>query len=161
MVVIIVAITHYRFDSIMTSARSWWSRASNPALSIAERSVPITVPRVERSTGISVRLNQLAVITTQPIREVAISWGGSSFAPLTVILVVLGPRAMAHLGVPVIPTMEQMTSSWVGHTGEILWMIVPLLTAFYAGELVWRDREIRLSEIAYAAPVPEWVQPWW
>ena len=36
-------------------------------------------------------------------------------------------------------------------------MIVPLLIVFYAGELVWREREARLSEITDAAPVPEWV----
>ena len=39
-------------------------------------------------------------------------------------------------------------------------MIVPLLIVFYAGELVWREREARLSEIADAAPVPEWVFSW-
>jgi hypothetical protein len=32
-----------------------------------------------------------------------------------------------------------------------------LLIAYYAGELVWRDREAGLGEIAGAAPVPDWV----
>ena len=36
-------------------------------------------------------------------------------------------------------------------------MIIPLLIVFYAGELVWRERDAGLSEIADAAPVPEWV----
>ena len=38
---------------------------------------------------------------------------------------------------------------------EIIWLIVPLLIVFYAGELVWREREAGLSEIADAAPVPD------
>jgi hypothetical protein len=37
------------------------------------------------------------------------------------------------------------------------WIIIPLLIMYYAGELVWRDREAGMSEISGAAPVPEWV----
>ena len=37
------------------------------------------------------------------------------------------------------------------------WVIIPLLIIFWAGELIWREREAGLSEIADAAPVPEWV----
>ena len=36
-------------------------------------------------------------------------------------------------------------------------MLIPLLIVFYAGELVWRERDAGLSEIADATPVPEWV----
>jgi ABC-2 type transport system permease protein len=154
---IIIAITHLRFRFETAGARSRWRRASDSSANVAERSVPITVPTVERSTGISVQLSQLAAITMQSFREVAISWGGLVLVVLTLILVVFGPRATTHLGVPTIPTTEQMTN-WVGHTGEIIWFIMPILTTFYAGELVWRDRETRLSEIADAAPVTEWVQ---
>jgi ABC-type transport system involved in multi-copper enzyme maturation permease subunit len=156
---IILVATHLRFRFETAAARTWWRRRSeSPAEAVVpERSAPISIPRVARSTGASVWLRQLSVITAQSFREVAISWGGLVLVLLTLILIVLGPRAMAHLGVPVIPTTEQMTS-WVGHPGEILWFIVPILTTFYAGELVWRDRETRMSEIADAAPVPEWVQ---
>ena len=37
------------------------------------------------------------------------------------------------------------------------WVIIPLLIILYAGELVWRERDAGLGEIADAAPVPEWV----
>ena len=36
-------------------------------------------------------------------------------------------------------------------------MLIPLLIVFYAGELVWRERDAGLSEIADATPVREWV----
>ncbi|HEX8244673.1 MAG TPA: hypothetical protein VF541_14300, partial [Longimicrobium sp.] len=36
-------------------------------------------------------------------------------------------------------------------------VFVPLLIVYFAGELVWRERDARLGEIADAAPVPEWV----
>jgi ABC-type transport system involved in multi-copper enzyme maturation permease subunit len=37
------------------------------------------------------------------------------------------------------------------------WIIIPLLTIFYAGELVWREREAGLNELSDTTPVPEWV----
>lgn len=153
---VILAIAHLRFHFEAAGTRRGWRRTSTD-IEVADRSVPITVPKVETSTGIAVRLNQLSVITSASFKEVAISWGGLVLVILTLITVALGSKAMAHLGVPVIPTTEQMVN-WIGHPGEILWFIVPILTTFYAGELVWRDRETRLSEIADATPVPEWVQ---
>ena len=36
-------------------------------------------------------------------------------------------------------------------------MIIPLLIIFYAGELVWGERDARMGEISGAAPVPDWV----
>ena len=36
-------------------------------------------------------------------------------------------------------------------------MIIPLIIAiYYAGELVWRDRERRMHEIIDATPAPDW-----
>jgi ABC-type transport system involved in multi-copper enzyme maturation permease subunit len=155
---IIIAITHLRFRFETASSRAWWRRKTDSTdVTLRERSAPITIPKVEPSSGIAVRLDQFAVITMQSFREVAISWGGLVLLLLATITAVFGPKAMAHLGVPSVPTTEQMVN-WVAHTGEIIWFIVPILTTFYAGELVWRDRETRMSEIADAAPVPEWVQ---
>ena len=37
-------------------------------------------------------------------------------------------------------------------------MIVPLLIIFFAGELVWREREARTRRDIDATPVPEWVR---
>ena len=36
------------------------------------------------------------------------------------------------------------------------WVIVPLLIIFYAGELVWRERDAGLGEITDAMPGSEW-----
>jgi len=36
-------------------------------------------------------------------------------------------------------------------------VLIPLLIVFYAGELVWRERDAGLSEITDATPVREWV----
>ncbi len=153
----VIGIANLRFRFIAAGTRKGWRRSS-PNVEPIDRSVPITVPKVELSSSVSgIRLQQFFVIAGQSFREVAISWGALVLVILSLILTVLGPKAMEHLGVPVIPTTEQMIN-WIGHTGEILWFIVPILSTFYAGELVWRDRETRMSEIADAAPVPQWIQ---
>ena len=164
----VLALTHLRFRFDHAAGGSWWRRGLASRASIgpegstagdllAEMSRPISVPRVERAFGPATRARQVLVIALYSFREIALSWGGVALAGLATLLVVLGPRTMSHLGVPLIPTTRQMTG-FVGNTGEILWLIVPLLTVFYAGEFVWRDRETGLSEISDAAPVPEWAR---
>ncbi len=152
--ILVLANLRFRFEAAGTRAGF---RKSTTNVDVIEHAAPIAVPRVQSESGARVQLQQLAAITASSFREVAISWGGLVLVVLSLITVVLGPKAMQHLGVPTIPTTEQMVN-WIGHPGEIIWFIVPILTTFYAGELVWRDRETRMSEIADAAPVPEWVQ---
>ena len=72
------------------------------------------------------------------------------------LLVLSGPEVMEHMGVPLLPTTAQITA-YLADPQDIFWLLIPLLIVFFAGELVWREREAGLSEIADAAPVPEWV----
>jgi len=152
-----LAITHlrFRFDHVTTHARR--KRAAVPAVSAtlpASESAPIVVPHATRAFGLVTRLRQTLAIAAQSFREIALSWGGLALVGLTTLLVALGPKALNHLGVPLLPTTQQMTR-WVGSSGEILWMIVPMLTVFYVGELVWGSRQTRLAGIGDAAPVPD------
>jgi len=40
----------------------------------------------------------------------------------------------------------------VADNPRLPWLLIPLLIVFYAGELVWRERDAGLSEIADAMP---------
>jgi ABC-2 type transport system permease protein len=120
------------------------------------RTIPIIVPQIKRTFGGATRAWQTFAIAAQSFREIALSWGALVLGALTTILIIFGPLAMKHMGVPVLPTTRDVTNFVVG-TGDVIWMVVPLLIIYYAGELVWRERETGLSEIADAAPVPEWV----
>jgi ABC-2 type transport system permease protein len=162
-----LAFTRFRFRFEHPATRVWWRRAASAsdagisgpdeADAILERGRPIVVPKVQRTFGYATGVRQTLSIAAHSFREIAKSWGGVVLAVLALILAVTGPHLMAHLGVPLIPTTPQMTA-FVGNTGELLWTIVPLLTVFYVGELVWREREIGLSEIGDATPVPAWVR---
>jgi ABC-type transport system involved in multi-copper enzyme maturation permease subunit len=156
---IILAVAHLRFRFETAGTRAWRRSATELPASVGagERSAPIVVPEVKRSAPFAIALQQFLAVATQSFREIAISWGGLVLVVLSAITAALGPKAMSHFGVPILTTTEQMID-WIGHPGEIIWFIVPILSVFYAGELVWRDRDTRLSEIADAAPVPEWIQ---
>ena len=86
-------------------------------------------------------------------------WGGLVLGGTAAFLVYSG-TPIAHMGVPLFATTERVTAFLAApltSPEEINWIIVPLLIGVYAGELIWREREAHLSEIADAAPVPDWV----
>ena len=164
----VLALTHLRFRFEHTTAGGWWSRrgaARDKPSSRDDRAgaaapagrASIAVRPVARAFGPATHVRQALAVAAQSFRQIALSWGGLVLLALSVVLVLVGPTALAHMGVPVVPTTRELTD-FVANTGEILWTVVPLLTAFYAGELVWREREAGLSEIADATPAPEWVR---
>ena len=157
-----LAFTHARFRFQQPATRARWlpwrlSAAGPERVSNYGAATPLTVvvPRSKRSFAFASQIRQAIAIALYSFREIAMSWGGLLLAVLTLLLVVFGPKALSHMDIPLLPTTQQMTA-FVGNTGEIIWTIIPLLTVFYAGELVSREREIGLSEIADATPAPEW-----
>ena len=75
------------------------------------------------------------------------------------LVVLLAPALMALRGVPLLPRTAQVLTvltAPVADNPRLPWVLIPLLIVFYAGELVWRERDAGLSEIADAMPVPEW-----
>ena len=85
------------------------------------------------------------------------------FAPLGVVALLVCVAVPAHmewLGVPLLPRTEHVLTyltAALANPGNRVWMIIPLLIIFYAGELVWGERDARMGEISGAAPVPDWV----
>ena len=70
------------------------------------------------------------------------------------------PAHMDWLGIPLLPRTEHVLTyltAALANPGNRVWMIIPLLIIFYAGELVWGERDARMGEISGAAPVPDWV----
>nr|WP_317175215.1 ABC transporter permease [Hymenobacter qilianensis] len=68
------------------------------------------------------------------------------------------PLSLAsYYGVPELPTTGQLIALLENPSDHGIWLVIPLLIIYYAGELVWRERDARLSEIVGAVPLPEWV----
>ncbi|HEX8154290.1 MAG TPA: hypothetical protein VF698_14245 [Thermoanaerobaculia bacterium] len=117
-------------------------------------------PRVARAFGLAAHARQTVAIASTSFRSIAKSWAGFGFfavIPLLTIPVLLDQLFAS--GAPLIPVTGQVLKQLTGPvTAEMSrWVIVPLLCIFFAGELLWREREALLDEIADAMPLPDWV----
>jgi ABC-2 type transport system permease protein len=161
-----LAFTHQRFRFVHHVASGWWNRlrrrkdahSPTPASGDVARTTAISVPQVRRSYGFATRVRQTLAIAWASFRSIAKSWAGLAlllFIPLFAVLIL--PIKMEQLGVPLLPRTAAVILRLTAPVTGLLtpWVIVPLLILFYAGELVWREREAGLSETVDAAPVPE------
>jgi ABC-type transport system involved in multi-copper enzyme maturation permease subunit len=112
-----------------------------------------TLSRRERDFS---RWRQILVVTSRSFREIVTSRGAILIAVMTALLVLTAPAFMQHLGTPLFPTTARMATI-LGGSDDLFGLVVPLFTIFYAGELLWREREARMHVIADAAPVPDYV----
>jgi ABC-type transport system involved in multi-copper enzyme maturation permease subunit len=157
----VLTLTHLRFRMAHHTARAWRSRGARratPATPSADPAVKV-VPRVQRTFGFATHARQMLAIARESFRLIVTSWGGLALAATAALAVVSGTQ-IEHMGVPLFGTAERITAFLAApltNPQEVFSMIVPLLVIFYAGELVWRERDARLSEITGASPVPEWV----
>lgn len=113
------------------------------------------LPAIDRSFETWTRLRQIAGVAGNAWRDLAMGWGGVILAGLAILLAVLGPEASEHIGMPMIPTTSELID-FVGNRGEILWMIIPLITLYFTGELVWRERDRQMNELSDTVPLPGW-----
>lgn len=155
----------FRFEHLVTS--TWWSRLARrgeahaptpPGGGIATS--PISVPRVRQTFGWATRARQVLDIAWTSFRVIAKSRGGLVVTlPIAVVAVMILPEHMHDMGTPLLPRTEYVLTFLTASLNNPLtvWVIIPMLTLLWAGELVWREREAGLGEITDAAPVPEWV----
>jgi ABC-2 type transport system permease protein len=137
---------------------SWDAHAPTPAGGDVVRTASISIPQVRQTYGFATHVRQTLSIAWGSFRTIANSWGGLALLvviPLFAVLIL--PTEMEQLGVPLFPRTAKVISLLTAPVTGLLtpWVIVPLLILFYAGELVWREREAGLSETVDAAPVPE------
>ena len=102
---------------------------------------------------------QTLAIAWISFRSIATSWAGLALLaaiPLLTVPVVLDQ--MESGGVPLVPATALVINELTAPLSAELsrWVIVPLLIVFFAGELVWRERDAGLSEIIDAMPGSEW-----
>jgi ABC-2 type transport system permease protein len=167
-------LTYARFRFVHRSDSAWWRRrirrhagrfggqAQSPmpeTTAVAVRT-PIRIPQVRQAFGFGIHARQTLAIAWDSFRTIATSWTGLALLagiPLLTIAVVLDQ--MVSGGVPLIPTTTLVIAELTAPLSAELsrWVIVPLLIVFFAGELVWRERDAGLGEINDATPVSDWV----
>lgn len=162
-----LAVTYSRFRFAHPTAGPGWTRLwrrkaassprpADPALS------RIPVPQVHRAFGFATYGRQALALLWASFRLVATSRGGLLVAAVTAAFVVLiVPEHMAdNVSTPLLPVTRHVLTFLTSPVTNPFtqWTIIPLVLIVFAGEVVWREREVGLGEITDAAPVPEWVQ---
>jgi len=164
----VLAFTHLRFRLAHPAERTrrrlirwrWDAPSAMPADNDITRDTPIAVPQVRQTFGFATYARQTLAIAWASFRAIATSRGGLDLlAAIATLVVVFMHEYMQLFGVPLFPrTGNVLTFLTPPLTNPLTpWVIIPLLIAFYAGELVWRERDAGVSEITDAAPVSEWV----
>ncbi len=119
----------------------------------------ISIPQVRREFGFATHARQTYAIAAAAFGTVARSAAGLVALAAAMLVVLLAPALIVLRGVPLLPGTAQILTvltAPVADNPRLPWVLIPLLIVFYAGELVWRERDAGLSEIAGAMPVPEW-----
>jgi ABC-2 type transport system permease protein len=162
-----LSVTYLRFRFAHRTGSIWWRRwtrrrdARSPvSASIGvTASTPISVPQTPRTFGFAIHARQTFAVTWDSFRATATSWAGLAMLagiPLLTVLVVLDQ--MVSNGVPLVPTTVRVVNELTAPLSAELsrWVIISLLIVFFAGELVWRERDAGLDEITDAMPGSEW-----
>ena len=112
------------------------------------------VPAARRVFDASTRLRQLRAITMRSFRELHASraWW---IVPLLALLFVLQAPELAKndMGIPGPLT----TARLIGFLTGDMSILLTLLIALSAGELVWRERGARIHALAGVTPAPDWL----
>lgn len=160
-----LAFTYFRFQLALPDTRPRQQPGQSPATAAAapDKLRWLTgggLPPARGAYGWATRRHQLRRITWEAFRPLARSKAGLPLlAGLALLVAATIPGNLKGRGTPLLPRTDFVLEYLTAPLTEParFWPLVALLTIFYAGELVWREREAGLGEIAHAAPVPEWV----
>lgn len=161
-----LAFTYSRFQLVLPEAGQKQTLGQQPQATVADQELidhktAKALPPTRGTFGLATRLHQLRLLTSTAFLQLAKSKAGLPLLGLLALAVGLAaPGNLKARGVPLLPRTDFVVDYLTAPITQPdkFWVIIGVLIIFYAGELVWRERETGLSEIAHAAPVPEWVQ---
>jgi ABC-type transport system involved in multi-copper enzyme maturation permease subunit len=165
--VLMLALVYRRFRFAHRTASDVWSRlqrrftvkASVPDVAAAR--VTVAVPTVRRSFGLTTNVRQALSIARSSFWMIAKSPPGLfllAVFPMFIVLVLTVESEM--WGIQMLPRTGYILTKHVAAALTYFAdyrVVVPLLIVYFAGELVWRERDTRISENVDATPAPDWV----
>ncbi len=118
-----------------------------------------SIPLVRQTFGLAIHVRQTLATSWSSFTMIAKSPAGLFLlAVFPVGLFLVLPMELQHWGVPLLPRTDFLVTKYLTapltHVADYR-VIVPLLILFFAGELVWRERDAGLSENIDATSVPE------
>jgi ABC-type transport system involved in multi-copper enzyme maturation permease subunit len=160
-----MALTFRRFEFAHPATREWrlpfTRRRTQPTPDASEHreSQAITVPPLQGTFGFATCALQTLALAWTSFRTIARSRIG-----LTLVgIMALGSAFFSTEWflfleqIPLLPRTDEVLLFYTPGLGyRTIWVIVPLLIVFHAGELIWQERDEGVSEIFDTSPVPEW-----
>ena len=164
----LLLFTYVRFNFATAVTNNWWSRFKRRPnvqnITFVETAVikptAITVLPVQRSFDFATYFRQTLRIAWSSFKMIARHPIGLTLVAVIALLsAVFSHRIMTQFEIPLLPTTQQVLGYLTTSVGNLStpWVVIPLLILYFIGELVWRERDAGFSDIADAAPVPEWV----
>jgi ABC-2 type transport system permease protein len=115
---------------------------------------PLRVPDARRSFAFGAHLRQLAAETRRSVREVVYNvWFPVLLGVCLTFVAIAGTQVGTIFGTRTFPVTYKVVELVQG----TFVLFIVIIIAFYAGELVWNERERRAAGIHDALPVPTWV----
>jgi len=154
--VLVFAVARFRFDVQPRTRRA--RRAAGRQADAATRptaDVPAALPTARIATGPRAHLRQLVARSALEARSVVVSLPFLVLVLLGVLITMINFLSLEQFfEAPVYPVTRMLTQILQGTFTLSLLIVV----VYYSGELVWREREVRLHEVIDATPTPGWVQ---
>lgn len=120
----------------------------------------VTAPVVSRLFDYKTALLQVFAIASSSLSDILKRKGGF----IILLAVTLFSTAVVyanvdHQGIPMVADSWRILMQLAAPLGSLTipWIFVVIFIAFYAGELLWREREARINEVYDATPVSDWV----
>lgn len=148
-------LAYFRFKMSYYAGTFGWKKITPPKIKsiLNEPPTPIQISTAIRSFSHQAKMAQLRMLALGFYHELVMSPAGLLIPAITLYGFVLIPNLTeGPMGVPILPTTERVTSYM---NSSALQIFVAMLITFFAGELIWRERDTRLNEISDAVPVPD------
>jgi len=115
---------------------------------------PATVPlhRVPGVFGFGTQVQQTLAVARLSLREIARS---KALVVIMVWALLIVFNVGFNLGAEAFGAKTWPVTHLVAGATDDVWVAIMLLIAIFAGELVWKERDLKMSEIADAAPVSD------
>ncbi|MCP4661881.1 MAG: hypothetical protein GY856_41285 [bacterium] len=151
--VLIFAFSRFRFTARSRSAKKQ-TAADEPSTGAVAQGGTLALERLERSFSAATVVRQFLHRTR--IEVTAVFQGVPfvvklAFAMCTLVIGIMGIDR--RFGTPVYPVTHLMVQVVENSFAYMLMIIL----AFYSGELIWRERSVKLNEIVDSLPVPNGV----
>jgi len=147
-----LAITYVRFNFHASTKR--YKKAKTASKSpLSTTHVKTTIPKVTVSTGWQTNVQRIKSLTVFYFKEIIKSIPFQVIVGLGLFSLVMDAIYMGTMyGTNSYPTTYQV----LGVIGNFNLFFI-ILIVFYTGELIWRERDVKINQIHDALPVPDFV----